>query len=88
MSWDELKKYSSEEILEALLRFKEDYPACYKAFFMDELKKIHGEPMSPYNPFYARTFQRISEEDMEYLRGEPAPLMITIPVVIEKDKPK
>lgn len=27
----------------------------------------------------------VSEEDMEYLRGEPAPLKITIPIVIEKE---
>lgn len=85
MSWDELKKYSQYEILEVLLRFKEDYPACYKAFFFDELKKIHGEPMNPYSPFH-RTFQKVSEEDMEYLRGKPAPLMITIPITIEKDE--
>jgi hypothetical protein len=27
----------------------------------------------------------VSEKDLEYLKGEPAPLRITIPVVIEKD---
>lgn len=27
----------------------------------------------------------VSEEDMKYLKGEPAPLVITIPVVIEED---
>lgn len=28
----------------------------------------------------------VSEEDMEYLRGEPVPLKITIPVEIERDE--
>lgn len=30
------------------------------------------------------TFHRVSKADLEYLRGEPVPLMITIPVTIER----
>jgi hypothetical protein len=36
-------------------------------------------PYSPYDPANWHKDQRVSEEDMEYLRGEPVPLKITIP---------
>ena len=36
-------------------------------------------PYSPYDPANWHKNQQVSEEDMEYLRGEPVPLKITIP---------
>lgn len=46
---------------------------------------IHVEhTVKPYSPFDrpAEGYQRVSEEDMEYLRGEPAPLKILVPIDI------
>lgn len=39
-------------------------------------------PYSPYDRANWHKDQTVSEADMEYLRGEPAPLKITIPVTI------
>jgi hypothetical protein len=39
-------------------------------------------PYSPYDKKHWHKDVTVSEEDMKYLRGEPAPLKITIPVVI------
>lgn len=45
--------------------------------------KLWGE--KNFDPFSQdRRIQIVSEEDMEYLRGEPLPLKITIPVIIDK----
>ena len=39
--------------------------------------------VKPYSPFGRHEgFQKVSEEDMEYLKGTPAPLRITIPNII------
>jgi hypothetical protein len=39
-------------------------------------------PYSPYDPANWHKDQQVSEADMEYLRGTPAPLKITVPVSI------
>lgn len=36
-----------------------------------------------FNPFERQPFVEVSKEDLEYLKGEPAPLQITIPIKIE-----
>lgn len=36
----------------------------------------------PYSPYERHDYQHVSEKDMEYLRGTPAPLKITVPVTI------
>lgn len=38
----------------------------------------------PFSPFERREFWPVSEEDLEYLRGEPAPLKIMYEVAIER----
>lgn len=66
----EVNQYSREELVETLKRIHAQYPHTFKWFFMEELRN---------------QMTIISEEDAEYLKGEPAPLKITIPVEIEKD---
>lgn len=39
-------------------------------------------PYSPYDPANRHKTVIVSEEDMEYLRGEPVPLKITIPNIV------
>ena len=76
---------SKEDIVEALKRFNEKYPAAFNAFFYSVLEDVRKE--KPFNPFsHDQKIVLVSKEDMEYLRGEPAPLVITIPITIEKDK--
>lgn len=44
---------------------------------------VHVEhPYSPYDPANWHKMQVVSKEDMEYLRGTPAPLHITIPGIV------
>jgi hypothetical protein len=50
-----------------------------------EHKEHQFDPGSPYHPDNWHKPVIVSEEDMKYLKGEPAPLKITIPVTIEKD---
>ena len=45
-----------------------------------------AEKTARYNPFERHEFERVSEDDMEYLRGTPQPLKITIPIMIEENK--
>lgn len=47
-----------------------------------EHEEFQYSPGSPYNPANWHKMQYVSEKDMEYLRGTPAPLKITIPVDI------
>ena len=53
-----------------------------------EHTEFQFSPGSPYHPDNWHKAQIVSKEDMEYLRGTPAPLKITIPVVIEEDEPE
>lgn len=52
----------------------------------DDTHVEHAEfqfsPGSPYHPDNRDKFNRVSEEDMKYLRGTPAPLVITIPGIV------
>lgn len=79
MSHKEFSDYSKEQIYNALVRFKDQYPAVYKHFFLYELEK-------PFNPFERQSLFIISEQDAEYLKGEPAPLKVLVPVTIEEDE--
>lgn len=79
MSDDELFKYSREQILNALHRFRRKYPASYKHFFLYELEK-------PYSPFDSQAIVFLTEEDAKKFNGEPAPLKVLVPVVIEEDE--
>lgn len=79
MSHPEFLDYSKEQVYNALVRLKDQYPAVYKHFFLYELEK-------PFNPFERQSFLVISEQDAELLKGEPAPLKVLVPVTIEKDE--
>ena len=48
-------------------------------------EEFQYDPASPYHPDNWHKPEIVSKEDMEYLKGEPAPLKITIPITIEKD---
>lgn len=86
----DLKEYSLEQIIQALEKVKEEYPAVYKHFFYAKLdpEMYHAIMHVKYSPFNRNDPRnsRITKADLEYLKGEPAPLKITIPVVIEKDE--
>jgi hypothetical protein len=71
--------FSKEQIYNALIRFKDKYPTVYEQYFLNELKK-------PFDPFERQSFFVISDEDMELLNKEPAPLKVLVPVTIEEDE--
>ena len=71
--------YSYEQIVNALHRMRRAYPAVYKHFVQYELEK-------PYSPFDSQAIVLLSKEDAKKLEGEPAPLKVLVPVVIEEDE--
>lgn len=66
----ELRGYGIEDFIAACKILKESHPEMYEEFYLI----LRRQPI------------HISEADLEYLKGEPAPLKITIPVIIEVNK--
>lgn len=56
----EFRKYTKEQIYEALVRLKVEYPAVYKHFFLAELER-------PFSPFTRQPVIFLTEEDTKKL---------------------
>ncbi len=85
LSQKRLECYDKEDFVKALTKLSEQYPAVFKHFVLEELRNI-----KEYSPYFhddeRNKYIELSESDMEYLKGTPAPLKITIPITIEKDE--
>ena len=78
---------SKEDIIKALQKINEQYPAVFRNFFYSSLEEVRKQKLENFSPYSNDPrIQQVSEEDMKYLSGTPVPLTITIPIVIEDDR--
>lgn len=73
-------KYDPDRRDQEIEQFRQDNPEIME--FIKQRDGVEEEPYTPYGKHGEVII--ISKEDAEYLRGEPAPLKITIPIVIEE----